>query len=178
MVVCRSFLAATGAHRLGASARTNRNVDPCRCPAPNEFCMAIDETGLLLNPIEDRLYLHRVGLFWCGNRHVDTMRLWLRASTRLSPNGSASKMRTLRPHRTSEHRARHHALVALAPHTARLRDYVTRRCTISRPQILVKSPIVLPYFRWLDLNRARCVTGRIVLDKSVPLLLRLFRCGF
>src|SRR5512133_1055960 len=139
MVVCRSFLAATGAHRLGASARTNRNVDPCRCPAPNEFCMAIDETGLLLNPIEDRLYLHRVGLFWCGNRHVDTMRLWLRASTRLSPNGSASKMRTLRPHRTSEHRARHHALVALAPHTARLRDYVTRRCTISRPQILVKS---------------------------------------
>src|SRR5512133_555453 len=140
MVVCRSFLAATGAHRLGAATRTNRNVDPRRCPAPNEFCMAIDETGLLLNSIEDRLYLHRVGLFWCGNRHVDTMRLWLRASTRLSPNGSASKMRTLRPHRTSEHRARHHALVALAPHTARLRDYVTRRCTISRPQILVKSP--------------------------------------
>src|SRR5512133_834380 len=85
MVVCRSFLAATGAHRLGAATRTNRNVDPRRCPALNEFCMAIDETGLLLNPIEDRLYLHRVGLFWCGNRHVDTMRLWLGASTRLSP---------------------------------------------------------------------------------------------
>src|SRR5512133_981938 len=138
-VVCHSLLAATRAHRLGASARTNRNVDPCRCPTPNEFRTAINKTRLLLNSIEDRLYLHRVGLFWCGNRHVDTMRLWLRASTRLSPNGSASKMRTLRPHRTSEHRARHHALVALAPHTARLRDYVTRRCTISRPQILVKS---------------------------------------
>lgn len=35
------------------------------------------------------------------------------------PNGSASKVRTLRPHRTSEHRARYEAMASgYAPHGA------------------------------------------------------------
>ncbi len=36
-----------------------------------------NETGLLLDSIQDSLQLHRVDVVRCGNRHVDTMRFIL-----------------------------------------------------------------------------------------------------